>query len=70
MNIDLKTVLPYLVLVATLSMTWGMWSEKIQAVEIKADRVAEMQQDIAVIKLQIQTLQEDIQEIKVLLRDQ
>jgi lipopolysaccharide export system protein LptA len=69
MKLDLKTVLPYLVLIATLSMTWGMWSERIQAVEVKADRVAEMQQDIAVIKAQITVLQEDIKEIKELLRD-
>ena len=69
MKLDLKTALPYIVLIGTLAMTWGMWSEKINAVEIKADRVSEMQQDIAVIKLQIQTLQEDIQEIKELLRD-
>ena len=69
MKLDLKTALPYIVLIGTLAMTWGMWSEKINAVEIKADRVAEMQKDIAVIKLQIQTLQEDIQEIKDLLRD-
>ena len=69
MKLDLKTALPYIVLIGTLAMTWGMWSEKINAVEIKADRVSEMQKDIAVIKLQIQTLQEDIQEIKDLLRD-
>ena len=69
MKLDLKTVLPYLVLIATLSMTWGMWSERIQAVEVKADRVAEMQQDIAVIKALIAVLQEDIKEIKDLLRD-
>ena len=50
-------------------MTWGMWSEKINAVEVKADSVSEMQQDIAVIKLQILNLQEDIKEIKDLLRD-
>lgn len=69
MKLDLKTLLPYIVLVGTLSMTWGMWSERIQAVEVKADRVAEMQQDIAVIKAQITVLQEDIKEIKELLRD-
>ena len=69
MKLDLKTILPYIVLIATLAMTWGMWSEKINAVEAKADRVAEMQQDIAVIKVQIQTMQQDIQEIKDLLRD-
>ena len=50
-------------------MTWGMWSERIEAVEKKADSVAEMQQDIAVIKIQIQTMQQDIEEIKDLLRD-
>jgi len=69
MKLELKTLLPYIVLIATLAMTWGMWSEKINAVEVKADSVSEMQKDIAVIKNQIQTLQEDIQEIKGLLKD-
>ena len=69
MNLDIKTILPYVVLVATIGMTWGMWSERIEAVEKKADTVAEMQQDIAVIKVQIQTMQQDIQEIKDLLKD-
>jgi hypothetical protein len=45
-----------------------MWSERIQAVEAKADSVAEMQQDIAVIKIQIATMQQDIEEIKDLLK--
>ena len=65
----MKTALPYLVLFGTMLMTWGMWSERIQAVEAKADSVAEMQQDIAVIKIQIATMQQDIEEIKDLLRD-
>ena len=69
MKLDLKTALPYIVLIGTLAMTWGMWSEKIQAVETKADSVSEIQKDIAVIKNQISDLQEDIQEIKDLLRD-
>ena len=43
MKLELKTLLPYIVLVGTLAMTWGMWSEKIQAVEAKADSVSEMQ---------------------------
>jgi hypothetical protein len=34
-------------------MTWGMWSERIEAVETKADSIAQMQQDIAVIKEKI-----------------
>jgi len=55
-KIDIKSVLPYLVLLTTLAMTWGMWSERLNAVEKKADSVAEMQQDIAVIKTQIESM--------------
>lgn len=68
MKIDIKTALPYIVLAGTIIMTWGMWSERIEAVEKKADSVAEIQQDIAVIKFQIETMQEDIKEIKELLQ--
>jgi len=68
MKLEIKTVLPYLVLLGTLAMTWGMWSERLNAVETKADSVAEMQQDIAVIKIQIATMQQDIEEIKELLK--
>ena len=50
MKLDLKTILPYVVLIATIAMTWGMWSERLNAVEQKADTVAKMQQDIAIIK--------------------
>ena len=52
-NIEVKTILPYVVLIATIGMTWGMWSERLNAVEKKADSVAEMQQDIAIIKSKI-----------------
>ena len=52
-KIDIKTVLPYVVLIATIGMTWGMFTERLNAVEKKADRVAEMQQDIAIIKSKI-----------------
>ena len=57
-KIEIKTVLPYLVLFGTLAMTWGMWSERLNAVEQKADSVAKMQQDLAVIKIQIQAIDE------------
>ena len=40
MKIDIKTILPYLVLFGTIAMTWGMWSERLNAVEEKADSVA------------------------------
>ena len=53
MKLELKTILPYVVLIATVGMTWGMWSERLNAVEKKADTVAQMQQDIAVIKEKI-----------------
>jgi len=57
-KIEIKTVLPYLVLFGTLAMTWGMWSERLNAVEKKADSVAEMQQDLAVIKSQLKSMDE------------
>ncbi len=34
-------------------MTWGSWSERLEAVEKKADAVAQRQQDIAIIKEKI-----------------
>ena len=57
-KIEIKTVLPYIVLIATIGMTWGMWSERLNAGEKKADSVAKMQQDIAVIKTQILAIDE------------
>ena len=53
MNLDLKTLLPYLVLLVTIGMTWGMFSERLDAVESRIDAVTQMQQDIAVIKEKI-----------------
>ena len=53
MKLDLKIILPYIVIIASLAMTWGMWSERLEAVEKKADSVTQMQQDIAIIKEKI-----------------
>jgi len=53
MKIDLKTILPYLILLVSIGMTWGMFSERLDAVETKIDAVTQMQQDIAVIKEKI-----------------
>jgi hypothetical protein len=36
-----------------IAMTWGMWSERLDAVESKVDKVTQMQQDIAIIKEKI-----------------
>lgn len=49
----MKTVLPYIMILASLAMTWGMWSERLEAVEAKANSITQMQQDIAVIKEKI-----------------
>ena len=59
-KIEMKTVLPYVVLIATVGKTWGMWSERLNAVEKKADSVAKMQQDIAVIKSKILQMDDKI----------
>jgi len=53
MKLDLKTILPYLVLLVTIGMTRGMFSARLDAVETKIDAVTQMQQDIAVIKEKI-----------------
>ena len=59
-KVDIQTIFPYLVLFGTLAMTWGMWSERLNAVEKKADSVAKMQQDIAVIKEKIMQMDDRI----------
>ena len=63
-KIEMKTVLPYVVLIATVGMTWGMWSERLNAVEKKADAVAQIQQDIAVIKTKIIQMEENTEWIE------
>ena len=59
-KIEMKTVLPYVVLIATIGMTWGMFTERLNAVEKKADSVAKMQQDIAIIKERILQMDDKI----------
>ena len=46
-------------------MTWGMFTERLNAVEKKADRVAEMQQDIAIIKSKIYVSISKLSKIKL-----
>ena len=53
MNLNLKSLLPYIVIIASLAMTWGMWSQRLEAVETQVNSVTQMQQDIAVIKEKI-----------------
>tara|TARA_R110002012_G_scaffold320419_1_gene544017 strand:+ start:272 stop:469 length:198 start_codon:yes stop_codon:yes gene_type:complete len=49
----LKTLSPYIVIVATALVTWGSFSARLNEVEKKADNIATIQQDIAVMKQDI-----------------
>ena len=53
MNIDIKILAPYLIMVLGFAMTWGMWAERLDALETKTDNISTMQQDIAIIKEKI-----------------
>ena len=58
MKLEIKTVLPYLVLFGTLANDMGYVVRTFKCSEVKADSVAKMQQDLAVIKVQIQAIDE------------
>lgn len=58
MNIDLKILAPYLVMIVGFAVSWGMFSERLDAVENKADRIANMQTDIAIIKEKIMWIED------------
>jgi hypothetical protein len=51
-------------IVLSFGVTWGMWSERLNAVEKKADAVAQIQQDIAVIKTKIIQMEENTEWIE------
>jgi len=53
MKIDIKLIAPYVVMAFGIAMTWGMWSERLDAVENKVDNITQMRQDIAIIKEKI-----------------
>ena len=42
MNIDIKILAPYLIMALGFAMTWGMWAERLDAVETKTDKITEM----------------------------
>ena len=58
MNIDVKVLAPYLIMMLGFAMTWGMLSERLDALETKTDNVSKMQQDIAIIKEKIIWMEE------------
>jgi hypothetical protein len=53
MKIELKSLAPYLIMAVGFAASWGMWQQKVQALETKVDAVTQMQIDIAVIKSQL-----------------
>tara|TARA_R100000654_G_scaffold2125_2_gene7827 strand:- start:43 stop:240 length:198 start_codon:yes stop_codon:yes gene_type:complete len=53
MKIDIKTIATYATIFITIGITWGMFTERLNAVEQKADTISEIKSDIAVIKEKI-----------------
>ena len=53
MKINIKTIATYATIFITIGITWGMFSERLDAVEKKADTITEIKSDIAVIKEKI-----------------
>jgi len=58
MKLELKLILPYVALIVGLGMSWGMFSERLDAVETKADKISQMQTDIAIIKEKIMWIED------------
>ena len=58
MKLELKLILPYVALIGGLGMSWGMFSERLDAVETKADKISQMQTDIAIIKEKIMWIED------------
>ena len=58
MKIDLKLLISYAPLLLALGITWGVFSTKLEAVAAKVDTIAQMQQDIAVIKAKVMWMEE------------
>mgnify|MGYP005989752589 FL=1 len=63
MKFDTKIILSYIPLVIAIGITWGMFSARLDAVENKADKVAIIQQDVAVIKEKIMWMEKYLIEI-------
>ena len=53
MKIELKALAPYIIMIIGFAGSWGMWQQKVAALESKVDAVTQMQIDIAVIKSQL-----------------
>ena len=53
MKIDIKTIATYATIFITIGITWGMFTERLDALEQKANTITEIRSDIAVIKEKI-----------------
>jgi len=62
MNIDMKSILPYLVIVCSIAMSWGMISQRLEAVESKVETIVQIQIDLAVIKQKLVSIEELLQD--------
>ena len=58
MKLELKVVLPYIAIIVGVGMSWGMFSARLDAVEAKADKISQMQTDIAIIKEKIMWIED------------
>jgi hypothetical protein len=59
----LKDLIYIGIILVTIGMSWGMFSQRLNAVEEKADKIEQIQADIAVIKEKLSNME------KVLLKD-
>lgn len=58
MKLELKVILPYIAIIVGVGMSWGMFSARLDAVETKADKISQMQTDIAIIKEKIMWIED------------
>jgi len=61
MNIDLKLILPYVAIICSIGISWGMFSQRLDAVEKKSEAIALIQLDVAVIKEKIMQMDDRTQ---------
>jgi hypothetical protein len=59
----LKDLIYIGIILVTIGMSWGMFSQRLNAVEEKADKIDQIQADIAVIKEKLSNME------KVILKD-
>ena len=60
MNLDLKLILPYVAIICSIGISWGMFSQRLDAVEKKADNIVQIQVDVAIIKERIMQMDDRV----------